>query len=459
MSLRHAALWLWLTPSLWCHAQWISLNGGLSHAARSFALSADGTRLLVGGSFPYLNDGAARANNLAWWDGQNWSLDGLANGSGDTSEFGNDFPVLSTTIRQDTLFLSMLYDSWQQDQEMGFATMLVDGEWEPCGSPEGIFFFLEANGRLFGGGQYSYLNGGEAYGVQEWRGGWHSIPNMPFTEGVVQVWDVEYWHGQYYFGGAFAYAGCQKVVAFDGVDQWSPLAQGVGGSWVATLAGFGDSLYAGGYMLPGPNVQSRHLQIWDGTQWLPFFDEVTVFGKTVDMKVHDDALWISGLFLFGDDPTYRGLIRFDGTSICAFGGAMSQGGGWFDFFNEDLYMGLPPTNEQLYYEHIGYLDLATVEPDTCLLVNPSSTGMRAKGNVELRVYPNPAQDQITLELPAHWTGPVLIELSNGVGQLLFSRIINNNTGHLPLEPLGKGIYSIRVKHGGETSSARVVVTN
>ncbi|MCB0769319.1 MAG: hypothetical protein KDC00_02810 [Flavobacteriales bacterium] len=273
-----------------CFGQWESLDGGTSNIVRSFRIDPASDRVLVGGNFPFVQGGALRANNMAWWDGAAWSVEGLANGNGDQSEFGVPHPVLSLAMRPDTIFAGHLSAWWHNDSTMGFATMLVDGMWQPCGRPNGIFYFLEEEGRMFSGGVHDSLYGAYAPGIHEWRNGaFVDIPGMPFSSRV-QVNAVEYWHDQFYFGGLFEGIGSPRIIAFDGVDQWSPVGDGVGGYYISTICGYGDSLYVGGFLQPGPNVQSTHVQLWDGNEWRPIFPQVEFLGAVRDIQVHEGVL-------------------------------------------------------------------------------------------------------------------------------------------------------------------------
>lgn len=175
----------WLALALWCtggaHAQWQSLNGGTSWEVRAFAVDTANDRLLVAGSFPYVVQDSLRVNNLAWWDGSQWSNEGLGNGNGSMLPFGLVSPILSVAICPDTIFVGHLSSSWHGDPAMGYATYLVDNTWHPCGSPNGRLKFLEESGRMFSGGVFDELYGQYMPGVHEWAGGqFQSLPNSPF---------------------------------------------------------------------------------------------------------------------------------------------------------------------------------------------------------------------------------------------------------------------------------------
>ncbi len=424
-------------------AQWQSLNGGVNHLVRCFAESSDGTRLLIGGSFPYVWQDSLRANGLAWWDGQAWSIEGLAGGDGDTSVFGSNNPVVSLSIRPDTIFGSYLAGQWQHSTALRYASMLVDGTWQACGSPESTFLFMEANGRLFNGGRADTLYGEFKPMVNEWIGGaWQSVPGYSFsTTGLVT--DVEYWQGQYYFGGIFNAFGSRKMVAFDGVDQWTPLGGGVGGNFVSTVCGYGDSLYVGGFFLPGPDVQSKHLQIWDGQAWHPFFPQVEFVGTVADMQVHEGALYIAGVHTWAGDTTWYGLLRYDGNQLCSIGGPMPSGdNGPMFFFQDNLYLGISPMFPSVPNEFVAYLPLDGLVPDTCVAVSSTAVSER-HAQQRLIVLPNPATDHVTLRWPASIHGAMQLLLFDEVGREVFSQMVQGESdARLMLSPMAPGHYTL-----------------
>lgn len=427
-------------------AQWQSLNSGVSHFVRAFTFAPDSSRLLVGGSFTWVHQDSLLANQLAWWDGTNWSIDGLANGGGDTVNTGPSWqPVLTLAFRGDTLFASYLSNIWQNDLELRCASMLVNGTWEPCGRPESTFFFMEANGRLFNGGLADSLYGQHQPMVNEWiNGAWQPLPGYSFGNSA-GVYDVAYWQGSYYFGGTFNAFGSRKIVAFDGVDQWTPLGGGVGGNFIETVCGYGDSLYVGGYFLPGGSVQSKHAQIWDGQSWRPFFPQVEFVGVVRDMQVYDGALYISGIHTWVGDTTWYGLLRYDGHELCSIGGYMPSGDNTkMAFFQGNLYLGISPLFEALPGEYIAYLPLEGLVPDRCVEIIASVTE-RTNGHLALRPSVA-ASGPVVIEWP-HWAaGESEITVLDAMGRTVMRRRCSGALGcQLAADELVAGGYTVLLR--------------
>lgn len=435
-------------------AQWESLHGGVTHGVVCFSPDPEGEYLLVGGNFPFVREDSLRVNNIAAWTGSSWSTDHTGGGSGDTSEFGNSSPVNSMVYWQDTLFIGTNDPTWQNDPGMSHGAYLTgDTVWHALpAQPSGQVFFYKVNDRLFMGANGNYLDTTFFPGVCEIVGGqFVPLPNIPLTG--ADIWTTEFWHGSYYFGGQISTldAGSRNIVAYDGDGSWAPLATGIGGNFVRSIRGYGDSLYVGGYFLPGANVQSTHIQIWDGSVWHPFFpDEVVYSGQVVQMEVYDYALWILGTFQFlSGGPTYS-VLRFDGHQLCAIGGPEydTGSGSAMAFFQGYLYKGMGAEYPGLEFEHIARLPLEDLVPDECHEVVTAIPGRTGAASISL--FPNPATDQLTLTgLEVAEGGS--IEVIDMLGEPVLPPVrINGPSMMLDLSDLASGCYQLRAKTGSGT---------
>jgi hypothetical protein len=223
------------------------------------------------------------------------------------------------------------------------------------------------------------------------------------------------------------------------------LAQGIGGNFVRSIKGFGDSLYVGGYFLPGTNVQSTHIQIWDGAAWHPFFpDEVIYSGQVFQMEVYEDALWILGTFQFiSGGPTYA-VLRYDGHQLCAIGGPEydTGSGGAMAFFQGYLYKSMGAEYPGLELERIARLPLDGLVPDECHEVVTSVP--EPNGQAGISLYPNPATDQLTITGLSDFAG-CTIEVLDVLGQQVIApERIGSPSMLLDVSSLPSGAYQLKV---------------
>ncbi len=439
---------VFLVAPLLVSGQWQSLGGGVNHLVHAFLVDEEADELIVSGSFIQTNTDSLLLRGLGRWNGQEWNT--LAGGSGDTIN-GSMNAVWALAEHHDTLFIAHGNIIWHYDPDLLGAAYLTDSTWHACGSPTNNFFVFEENGRLFGGGADS-LQGSYMPGVVEWVGGqWTTPPGSPFVN-IADVYGSAYWHGQYYFGGVFLVEGSRKIVAYDGVDQWSGLGGGVGGVHINAIEGYGDSLYVGGFFTPGQDVQSQHIQIWDGVGWKPFFPEVEYYDQVWDLVVYDGSLYISGAFKFIDSDTDYSILRYNGHEICAIGGSFIGTGTSrrLAFFNGDLYSSLPVGFPFLPGEQVGRLPLNDLIPDRCVTV---STGFaESRSETTFKVHPNPVSQEFTLQFGELQADQVVI--LDATGRMVRQLPVEGHSSlTVPASGFAPGSYAVRVSDGSGVRTA------
>lgn len=434
--------------------QWQSLAGGVHEAqVRSFCELPNVGVLLIGGGFAWLNEDSLRVNNIAAWDGNAWSTEHTGGGNGSTLPSGDSDPVTSLVNWRDTLYASYFGVPWHDDPDIAFGTYLVNDTWHALPArPNGPVLFAAVNGRLFMGGSNTTLLDSIPFpGLCEVVGGqFLPLPGIPF-EPFGNIWAYEHWHDQYYFGGQINTQplGSRNIVSFDGVDQWSPLAEGIGGNHIRSIRGYGDSLYVGGYFLPGTNVQSKHLQIWDEAGWHPFFPQVEFISQVFDMKVYEGALYICGNFRFDPDGPVYAILRFDGHELCAIGGPCPSGDNdGIAFFQNELYMSVGYGFPGLEYQYVARLPLDGLVPDECVEVVTSVR--EPTDEAAISIYPNPATDQLTISGLNMAQGGVMNVLDVLGKTVRKAERINAPSMVLGVADLPSGCYQLRMSTGSGT---------
>ena len=176
---------------------------------------------------------------------------------------------------------------------------------------------LDAEGRLFAGGDFTRIGGVDAQHIAVWDGkGWRALGAG--TDGPVLALEVGP-DGRVYAGGAFVQAGGQTVnniAAWNG-QQWSPLTDGgtqVAGTnnEVRSMA-FDDqgTLYVGGNFASAGDRPANRIATYDGTQWGTL--GVGTSGFVQAIAVTEDYVYAGGNFALAGDQTVNRIARWDRT--------------------------------------------------------------------------------------------------------------------------------------------------
>ncbi|MBZ0205915.1 MAG: T9SS type A sorting domain-containing protein [Flavobacteriales bacterium] len=113
--------------------------------------------------------------------------------------------------------------------------------------------------------------------------------------------------------------------------------------------------------------------------------------------------------------------------------------GGIDFF---AYAGGTPNVPLYYVDDVLFIDLGTV-------------GIEENAPAEVAVYPNPATDMLTVELPHGTTA--IASLVDITGRTVIDGIAFGSRTQFPLNGLSKGLYFVRVRQNGKEIVRRVTV--
>lgn len=80
---------------------------------------------------------------------------------------------------------------------------------------------------------------------------------------------------------------------------------------------------------------------------------------------------------------------------------------------------------------------------------------------ELRIYPNPAKEILTIVLPANNENKSSLEIFNILGNKVLNRNINPTNGSISLDvsSLAPGVYIIKIISGSHNWTEHVVIQN
>jgi hypothetical protein len=80
-------------------------------------------------------------------------------------------------------------------------------------------------------------------------------------------------------------------------------------------------------------------------------------------------------------------------------------------------------------------------------IAPKHQPQTALKNGELKVYPNPASNQLSVELTNEIQGTIVIEIYDINGKLVLNQLLNakQKSQNIDISTVKKGIYNLRVK--------------
>ena len=284
------------------------------------AIATDGDNVYVGGRFDFA--GGVRANNIAEWDGSQWS--GLGDGIGPNAQGG---PYDS---------ISIVHAVEVKDGQVyaGGEFILAGGnpanriaqwdeatrEWTPLGGGIGGSSFstkvsaiaLSGND-VFVGGVFPTAGPERASNIARFDGArWHALGRGINNE-VYALTVAD--DGTLYAGGNFNRAGnteVRNVARWDGND-WSALGSGTN-NFVRALATGKNGVYASGdFLQSGVNFTS-HIAQWDGSQWLGLGSGLEGDGQQPasgrSLAVDNDEVYVGGIFAIAGGKSSVNVARW-----------------------------------------------------------------------------------------------------------------------------------------------------
>lgn len=340
----------------WDGTTWSPLVGpggiGVNDEVEALTVFDDGSgqTLYVGGRFD--TAGGVTANNIAKWDGTNWSA---VEGPGGN---GVDHNLYALQVFDDGSGPA-LYAGGLFENAGGLVTNHVarwDGStWSPLSGPAGtgmswlidtMTVFDDGSGpALYAGGMFEVAGGVAASRVAAWNGSsWSALDDkLPSRNGVSGAVNALAIHDDgsgpaLFAGGNFDAAGSavtDNVAKWDGL-TWSALGSPGEGpnSHVRALVSFDDgagpALFVGGSFTHAGSVEVNRIAKWDRNAWtaLEGPNGIGVSGNVFALAVFDDgtgeALYAGGSFTEAGGVSTRRIAKWDGQTWSALIGSSSN---------------------------------------------------------------------------------------------------------------------------------------
>jgi hypothetical protein len=319
----------------WDGAQWSAVGGGMGNgfvdALAVFHPQTGGPKLYAGGSFRTAEGRAAVS--IAQWDSGIGRWGDVGNGATRKALFaGGLFTaagiVLANNIAEwDGLQWSALgsgMDSFGMDAFVNTLAIFTD----------------TAGPALYAGGSFARAGGVPANNIARWDGdGWSALGSGIGGGSFPQVSALTVYDDgtgpAIYVGGSFSLAGdlpASSIAKWDGA-QWSALDGGMDSSVLALAVyddGAGPAVYAGGTFTTAGGVLVNGIAKWDGMQWLPLGSGVAGLTPAVhSLKVFQEVRGTSALYAGGSFDTAGGvpannIAKWDGTQWAALASGMDD---------------------------------------------------------------------------------------------------------------------------------------
>ena len=284
---------------------WNALGAGVTSSnGRVFDIFVDGSDVYVGGVFSQV--GGISANNIAKWDGSNWSAlgSGLEGGVTAIAKAGGSIFAAGSLSSAPASALGQVL-RWTGSQWVAVGAVAAN---------QSISKLASANNDLYVAGQFTAINSVPANYVAKLdtsTGVWSSL-----GDGVLgSVLALEVAQGSVYVGGGFASAGgipVNAIAKWDIASQtWGALGNGIGPGGISVIKLVGNRLWVGGYFNSSGTQQINKLAIWDGVSWssaqLLFANDPTVHVDDIDARGNE--IFVTGAFV-GQGSSMLRVARF-----------------------------------------------------------------------------------------------------------------------------------------------------
>jgi hypothetical protein len=292
----------------WDGTNWYALGSGVdglynSNSLAVRAIKARNNEIFVGGGF--VSAGGATANNIARWDGANWS----------TLGYGVDNTVVTIETTLTDVYVGGSFSNAYDFPEVGYTVNRIarwdaDSGWSPLGTGVSgtVTTIREQGGLIYVGGFFTNAGGNTANRIAVWDGANWSSLGTGGANGVNGTVNAILADGSdIYVGGSFTTAGgvtARAIARWNG-SSWSSLGEGmfhISTANVFSLAKLGGYLYACGvFTNAGGSVVTRNIARWDGTNWESLGSGIgneatSGASRATALTVWDNDLFVGGIF-------------------------------------------------------------------------------------------------------------------------------------------------------------------
>lgn len=447
---------------------WRALDGGLVGNVMTAVEDEEGI-IYAGGAFIDIY-GDNTGSRIAKFDGEHWTgLGEDLSGTVNSLLIAHDGTLYAGGTGGGINFHRWNGEAWESVFETAASGIVRD-------------LALTPNGDVLVGGEFTRINGDDDLRrIALWDGEeFHALGNGILGSGVVIAITFTVL-GEPVVAGTFNIGtdgGDDHRVAVFRDGEWQALGEGLRlGSVNALVTGPRGEIYAGGRYINDLEGDFIRLSVWNGEQWLPFYQADDLGRRIHDLLIDNNGrLWAGGYFTHAGDMNSYAIAMWSGEVQYLGDYRLSidiEGAGATDPGQGDH---LLPAGETVTVNAIsepGYrldhwlLDGENITDEPISFVLDYNTNLKAvfvedgttsvadaedPGN--LRVFPNPAISQISI---MHDTKIQKVILSDLSGRIVKLSKVNTTETSLNVSALQTGIYILEVITENEPQRVKVWV--
>lgn len=307
----------------WNGSEWSSLGGGITQTNGEWISSVEilGDNLVAGGLFYSINN--VKTNCIATWDGTRWLPMGPANNDGLTGVANDGYwGVWDLAVIGNNLYAAGGFERAGGEPANNLA--LWNGStWTALQSSSGRANQYLAAVAVSGSATYVASWGLLAVGdvvtnsIAKFENGAWSALGSGFDATVQDI--VTSASGEVYVGGQFSIAAgvsANRIIKWDGT-TWSALGSGLDGT-VRALVVRGSEVFAGGNFKTAGGVAASGIAKWDGQSWSALGAGLS--GNTAQVNaiaIKGNEVYAGGSFTSAGGVAANNIARWDGANWSA----------------------------------------------------------------------------------------------------------------------------------------------
>ncbi|WP_156109046.1 two-component regulator propeller domain-containing protein [Hymenobacter sp. APR13] len=305
---------------------WSGPSGMTGTNGNVFALALDSNgNLYIGGSFTMA--GSILANNIAKWDGINWTALGvgirgkvvaLSVSSNGTVYAGGYFTTAGGVVANNVA-------KWDGTSWTGLGSG-INGN--PILNRCIKSLALDGNDNLYAGGDFTTAGGISANNIAKWNGTTWTALGAGLTGTSIACVDAVAIdnNGILYAGGGFYLTGgtsVNSIAKWEGT-AWTSLGTGISGNVYALATDGSGNVYVGGSFDIAGGIPAKNIAKWNGTTWTALGTGIngtspfnkSVWALTVDVN---NNVYAGGGFNTAGGIAVNNIAKWNGTSWAALG--------------------------------------------------------------------------------------------------------------------------------------------